>query len=69
VKSNVIPLRPKALPPAHVAVPETLRPELDALVARVAEALGQTPERTRRAVEIAVLQRGLAELGREYGAR
>src|SRR5690606_31861408 len=48
---------------ALVAVPEELERRLRETVARWAVALGESPESCRRAVEMAVLQRGVEAMG------
>jgi hypothetical protein len=45
-----------------IRVPETLADEIDIVVARVSEKTGEPPVRVRRAVEIAIIQRGLERL-------
>lgn len=50
---------------ALVAVPEELERRLRETVARWAATLGESPERCRRAVEIAVLKRGIEALEKE----
>lgn len=48
-----------------VAVPAELESRLREAVARCAASLGESPENCRRAVEIAILQRGIEALEKE----
>jgi hypothetical protein len=43
--------------------------DLEELVARTAARLGERPDQTRRAVEIAVLSRGMAAIRKDEGGR
>lgn len=53
--------------PAVIAVPPGLAPELEQLVEDTSRRNGEPPDRVRRAVEIAVLKRGIESLRKEVG--
>jgi hypothetical protein len=55
--------------PRTIVVPDVMEKDLEELVERTARRLGERPEQTRRAVEIAVLSRGMAAIRKDEGGR
>lgn len=68
-KLIAVPFPRKRSAPATIALPPRLERDFEVLVAEVATTLGEPPARARRAVEIAVLAKGIAAVRRENGKR
>jgi hypothetical protein len=51
--------------PRTIVVPDVIAHDLEELVERTAARLGERPEQTRRAVELAVLARGIAAVRKD----